>query len=127
MTFLKLLLITLGLIVLFLGGLGFLALAREMSGDYRNKFFRDPGYTMFRHLLTTPVPGAAGLWLLGWALIIVSVIGEGATLIIGLRDLFLWSRGISYAGTTTGLLCAELAALGWAQLQFCRLGVLLTG
>ena len=131
MTVLMFLLSTLGLIVLFLGGLGFLALAREMIGDYRSNFFRDPGYAMFRDLLDTftfggMAPGAAGLWLLGWALILGSVIGEGAAIIIGLRDLFIWARGISYLSTTTGLLCAELLLLSGPQLQ-APLGVVLIG
>jgi hypothetical protein len=107
MSFLMFLLVTAGLGILFLGGLGFLALAREMIGDYRSNFFRNPSYGMFIDLLTTftfggmaAVPGAVGLWLLGWALIVGSVIGEGVAIV----HLYIWARGISYASTATGLL-----------------------
>jgi hypothetical protein len=132
--------ITLGLIVVFLGGLGFLAFAREEIQDYRSNFFRDPGSAMFRDLLNTftfggSAPAAAGLWFLGWVLILGSVIGEVAAIIIawdaiiiglrdlfiaiiiGLRDLFNWARGVSQSSTTTDLLCAELLFLSGPQLR----------
>jgi hypothetical protein len=116
MSFLMFLLVTVGLIVLFLGGLGFLALAREMIGDYRSNFFRNPSQAMFRDLLTTftfggmaAVPGAVGLWLLGWCLIVVSVAGEAVAIV----HLFIWARGVSYASIGTGLLSTELVVRIW--------------